>query len=408
MNSLRTLPCMSSMVSKLHRLNVALVRKASSVKESELKRTPLSDFHVEHGAKMVPFAGYSMPVQYKSGLVKEHLHCRSSAAIFDVSHMLQSRIYGKDRVKFIESLTVADVEALKPNTGTLSLFINDHGGIIDDLIINQTSEDHLYIVSNAGCADKDQAHIKNKLALFVAEGHDVSYEPITDMALIALQGPAMARVLQAGVSDDLGKLTFMSGVNTSVFGIPGCRVTRCGYTGEDGVEISVPSNRSVELTSTLLAAKDASVVMAGLGARDSLRLEAGLCLYGNDINDDTTPVEAMLGWTIGKRRRQLADFPAADRILQQIKEKPSRKRVGIVSSGPPIRGGEILSNSGELIGDVTSGCPSPSLKNNVIMGYVSAAHAKNGTKVQFQVRKKTVEGVVTKMPFVPTNYYILK
>ncbi|XP_041457891.1 aminomethyltransferase, mitochondrial-like isoform X2 [Lytechinus variegatus] len=357
---------------------------------------------------MVPFAGYSMPVQYKSGLVKEHLHCRTSAAIFDVSHMLQSRIYGKDRIKFIESLTVADVEALKPNTGTLSLLINDHGGIIDDLIINQTSEDHLYIVSNAGCADKDQAHIKNKLDSFKSEGHDVSFEPITDMALIALQGPAMVRVLQAGVSDDLSKLSFMSGVNTSVFGIPKCRVTRCGYTGEDGVEISVPSKRSVELTSTLLDSTDGSVIMAGLGARDSLRLEAGLCLYGNDIDDDTTPVEATLVWTIGKRRRRLRDFPAADHILQQIKEKPSRKRIGIVSSGPPIRGGEIYSESGECIGHVTSGCPSPSLKTNIVMGYVSAAHAKNGTKVQFQVRKKTVDGVVTKMPFVPTNYYIVK
>ncbi|XP_071491294.1 aminomethyltransferase, mitochondrial-like [Diadema antillarum] len=385
----------------------SVIRNVSS--EADLKKTVLHDFHVEHGAKMVPFAGYSMPVQYKAGLVSEHLHCRSSAAIFDVSHMLQSKIYGRERVKFMESLTVADIEGLPPNKGTLSLLINDQGGIIDDLIINQTSEDHLYVVSNAGCADKDQAHIRSRLESFRAEGHDATFAPLPDMALVALQGPAMARVLQAGVSDDLHKLTFMSGVTTSVFGIPGCRVTRAGYTGEDGVEIAVPASRAVELTTKLLESQDAAVALAGLGARDSLRLEAGLCLYGNDIDDDTTPVEASLTWTIGKRRRQLADFPAADLILQQIKDKPKRRRVGIVSTGPPIRAGvEIFSASGDSIGRVTSGCPSPSLKKNVIMGYVTTPHAKNGTKVNFQVRKKTIEGVVTKMPFVPSGYHIVK
>nr|XP_061841498.1 aminomethyltransferase, mitochondrial-like [Nerophis lumbriciformis] len=378
-------------------------RHASSTGEATLKTTALFDFHRAHGGKMVEFAGWSMPVQYKDSHVSSHTHTREHCSIFDVSHMLQTKVHGKDRIKFMESLVVADVWELKDNQGTLSLFTNDKGGIIDDLIVTKTDQDYLYVVSNAGCADKDSAHMKARLSELKASGCDVDLE-FLDEALIALQGPSMCRVLQEGVKEDLAKLTFMTSALATIFGVPGCRVTRCGYTGEDGVEISVPQSRVVELTERLLAHSE--VKLAGLGARDSLRLEAGLCLYGNDIDETTTPVEAALLWTIGKRRRQTGGFPGADVIVPQIKAKTARKRVGLVSTGPPVRQHTpILSPDGKVIGEVTSGCPSPCLKKNIAMGYVDAAFAKNGTAIQVEVRRKVVPAVVSKMPFVPTNYY---
>uniref|UniRef100_A0A671M1J6 Aminomethyltransferase n=1 Tax=Sinocyclocheilus anshuiensis TaxID=1608454 RepID=A0A671M1J6_9TELE len=331
-------------------------------------------------------------------------HTRQHCSIFDVSRMLQTKVYGRDRVKFIESLIVGDIAELKDNQGTLSLFTNTKGGIMDDLIVTKTDQGYVYVVSNAGCADKDSAHMQARLQEFKAAGHDVDLE-FMEESLIALQGPSMAQVLQKGVGDDLRKLTFMTSVLTPVFGIQGCRVTRCGYTGEDGVEISVPSGDVVSLTEKLLA--DSEVKLAGLGARDSLRLEAGLCLYGNDIDETTTPVEASLVWTIGKRRRQAQDFPGADIIVPQIKAKTQRKRVGLISTGPPVRQHTpILSSDGRVIGEVTSGCPSPCLKQNVAMGYVEAGFSKVGTSIQVEVRKKAVPAVVSKMPFVPTKYYM--
>ncbi|XP_016330602.1 aminomethyltransferase, mitochondrial-like [Sinocyclocheilus anshuiensis] len=377
-------------------------RQAST--EVALKKTPLYEFHRAQGGKMVEFAGWSMPVQYKDSHINSHMHTRQHCSIFDVSHMLQTKVYGRDRVKFIESLIVGDIAELKDNQGTLSLFTNTKGGIMDDLIVTKTDQGYLYVVSNAGCADKDSAHMQARLQEFKAAGHDVDLE-FMDESLIALQGPSMAQVLQKGVGDDLRKLTFMTSVLTPVFGIQGCRVTRCGYTGEDGVEISVPSGDIVSLTEKLLA--DSEVKLAGLGARDSLRLEAGLCLYGNDIDETTTPVEASLVWTIGKRRRQARDFPGADIIVPQIKAKTQRKRVGLISTGPPVRQHTpILSSDGRVIGEVTSGCPSPCLKQNVAMGYVEAAFSKVGTSMQVEVRKKEVPAVVSKMPFVPTKYYM--
>lgn len=352
---------------------------------------------------MVEFAGWSMPVQYTDSHIVSHMHTRQHCSIFDVSHMLQTKVHGRDRVKYMESLIVGDVAELKDNQGTLTLFTNEKGGIMDDLIVTKTDQGYLYVVSNAGCADKDSAHMKAKLAEFKAAGHNVDLEFLEE-SLIALQGPSMARVLQEGLSDDLSKLTFMTSTLATVFGIKDCRVTRCGYTGEDGVEISVPTSSVVALTERLLA--NSEVKLAGLGARDSLRLEAGLCLYGNDIDENTTPVEGTLVWTIGKRRRQARDFPGADIIVPQIKAKTARKRVGLVSTGPPVRGHTpILSPDGKIIGEVTSGCPSPCLKQNVAMGYVEAAYSKNGTAVQVEVRKKAVNAIVSKMPFVPTKYY---
>ncbi|KTF93962.1 hypothetical protein cypCar_00010294 [Cyprinus carpio] len=380
-------------------------RQAST--EVALKKTPLYEFHRAQGGKMVEFAGWSMPVQYKDSHINSHMHTRQHCSIFDVSHMLQTKVYGRDRVKFIESLIVGDIAELKDNQGTLSLFTNTKGGIMDDLIVTKTDQGYLYVVSNAGCADKDSAHMQAstaRLQEFKAAGHDVDLE-FMEESLIALQGPSMAQVLQKGVGDDLRKLTFMTSVLTPVFGIQGCRVTRCGYTGEDGVEISVPSGDVVSLTEKLLA--DSEVKLAGLGARDSLRLEAGLCLYGNDIDETTTPVEASLVWTIGKRRRQAQDFLGADIIVPQIKAKTQRKRVGLISTGPPVRQHTpILSSDGRVIGEVTSGCPSPCLKQNVAMGYVEAGFSKVGTSIQVEVRKKAVPAVVSKMPFVPTKYYM--
>ncbi|XP_003217649.1 aminomethyltransferase, mitochondrial [Anolis carolinensis] len=381
----------------------AAAKRGYASGQDNLKRTPLYDFHRHHGGKMVGFAGWSLPVQYTHSHLESHLHTRKQCSLFDVSHMLQTKVFGKDRVKFLESLVVGDIAELKPNQGTLSLFTNENGGIIDDLIVTSTSEDHLYVVSNAGCMEKDFALMQNKAKEMKASGSDVHLE-VSENALLALQGPAMSQVLQSGVNDSLAKMPFMSSAAMAVFGVQGCRVTRCGYTGEDGVEISVPASRVVELAELLL--KNPTVWLAGLAARDSLRLEAGLCLYGNDIDESTTPVEASLVWTLGKRRRVAMDFPGASIILAQIKEKPKRKRVGLTSIGPPIRQHvPILGPKDKAIGEITSGCPSPCLQKNVAMGYVESEYSKVGTSLTVEVRKKSCPSLVTKMPFVPTHYY---
>lgn len=385
-------------------------RHLASQASGSVQRTCLYDFHVAKGGKMVNFAGWEMPVQYTEGQIASHLHTRSMASIFDVSHMLQTRIHGKDRVAFIESLVVGDIAGLKDSQGTLTLFTNPQGGIKDDLIVNKTNTDYLYVVSNAGCADKDLPHMQNAAEEFRNKGKDVTVE-VLPYGLIALQGPKMVQALQPGLSFDLSKLPFMVNSEAEVFGVQGCRVTRCGYTGEDGVEISIPEDKTVFVVETLLNSSHTNVKLAGLGARDSLRLEAGLCLYGNDIDETTTPIEATLAWTIGKRRRQEANFPGADIILKQLKDKPKRKRVGFVSKGgPPARGGSIIyDESGEKkIGEITSGCPSPSLQENIAMGYIDANFSKAGTPVKLEVRKRTFDGVVSKMPFVPTSYYMPK
>lgn len=382
-------------------------RSTRSFATEELKTTVLHDFHVKHGGKMVPFAGWSMPVQYSDGVLESHHHTRQHASVFDVSHMLQFKVHGKDRIRFLESLVVADIEGLANNTGTLSLLTTDEGGIIDDLIINRTPE-HLYVVSNAGCADKVKKRIQDRLTEVSAE-IDVAVELLEDRALVALQGPEAAKVLQCGTVSDLSKLLFMHGTTTEVFGFGNVRVTRCGYTGEDGFELSIPKEVAVDFCDALLSSKQTEVRLAGLGARDSLRLEAGLCLYGNDIDESTTPVEGVLVWTIGKRRRAAADFPGADVILRQIKEKPKRKRVGLIASGPPARGGTaVLDRDGSTVGQITSGCPSPCLKKNIAMAYVPTSLSKVGTPLQLAIRKKKIDAEVVKMPFVPTNYYFGK
>ncbi|PNJ32162.1 AMT isoform 5 [Pongo abelii] len=355
---------------------------------------------------MVAFAGWSLPVQYRDSHTDSHLHTRQHCSLFDVSHMLQTKILGSDRVKLMESLVVGDIAELRPNQGTLSLFTNEAGGILDDLIVTSTSEGHLYVVSNAGCWEKDLALMQDKVRELQNQGRDVGLE-VLDNALLALQGPTAAQVLQAGVADDLRKLPFMTSAVMEVFGVSGCRVTRCGYTGEDGVEISVPVAGAVHLATALL--KNPEVKLAGLAARDSLRLEAGLCLYGNDIDEHTTPVEGSLSWTLGKRRRAAMDFPGAKVIVPQLKGKVQRRRVGLMCEGAPMRAhSPILNMEGTKIGTVTSGCPSPSLKKNVAMGYVPCEYSRPGTMLLVEVRRKQQMAVVSKMPFVPTNYYTLK
>ncbi|NWX55753.1 GCST protein, partial [Promerops cafer] len=353
---------------------------------------------------MVPFAGWTLPLHYGQGHLRSHLHTRRHCSLFDVSHMLQTLVYGRDRIRFMESLVVGDIAELKPGQGTLTLLTNEKGGITDDLIVTNTSEDHLYVVSNAACADKDLAILRDRAAQLQATGSDVHLE-VSDNALLALQGsPSMARVLQAGLSDDLAKLSFMSSITTTVYGVPGCRVTRCGYTGEDGVEISVPAARAVELAEQLLGVPD--VWLAGLAARDSLRLEAGLCLYGNDIDETVTPAEAGLMCHLGKRRRVAMDFPGAAVIMAQVKEKPRRKPVAVAWTGAgqaPLTSAYL-----HIPGTVTSGCPSPCLGKNIAMGYVEAAHSRAGTELTVEVRKKQHPAVITKMPFVPTQYYMAK
>ncbi|SAM04146.1 hypothetical protein [Absidia glauca] len=365
--------------------------------EESVKKTALYDFHVKQGGKMVPFAGYAMPVLYKNmGALASHLHTREKASIFDVSHMLQSRVVGKDRQKFFETLCVADLHNMPVGQGTLSVFTNEQGGIIDDTIIMQ-QEDCLYVVSNAGCADKDLAHIRKQLGLFQQKGGDVDFQVIDDHSLIAIQGPKAAAALEALVGKNLADFPFMNGRFLDVAGVP-CHVARSGYTGEDGFELSVPTPEIVTITEKLLSNPD--VEMAGLGARDSLRLEAGLCLYGNDLDETTTPVEA------AKSRRETGGFLGAEHILPQIKGGVTRRRVGLTVQGAPARDGtEILNKEGQVIGKITSGCPSPSLKKNIAMGYVANGYHKKGTELDVRVRNKIQPAVIEKMPFVPANYH---
>jgi len=363
---------------------------------------------------MVPFAGYTLPVLYKTetgGVMKEHLHCRSEnkASLFDVSHMGQIRWHGADRVAFLEKIVVGDIASLAPGSGCLSLVTNEDGGIIDDTVITNAG-DFVYMVVNGATKFGDMEHFKEQMDDF--DG-DVSMEYLEDtMQLLALQGPgaadAIAKLLPDGF--DLTNMAFMTGVDTVIDGVEGCRITRCGYTGEDGFEIAMPEAYATSIASRLL--EDEAVLPTGLGARDSLRLEAGLCLYGNDLDEGTTPIEGVLGWTIGppgSRRRVEGGFLGAEKILtpEGKLRKVTRKRVGLMGMKAPAReGAEIYDGTGEnKIGVVTSGTFSPSLKRPIAMGYVETKMAKAGTDIMVKVRNKMQKAEVVKMPFVPSRYY---
>ncbi|OZJ04224.1 hypothetical protein BZG36_02965 [Bifiguratus adelaidae] len=301
-----------------------------------------------------------------------------SALIID-TYIAFQRVTGQDRHKFYEILTVADLQNMPVGQGTLSVFTNENGGIIDDTILMQ-QEDSLYIVSNAACAEKDLAHIRKHLKAFQDKGGDVDVKVIDDHSLIAIQGPKAMQALERIAGEKLTNMNFMTGRLMTIRGVP-VHVARSGYTGEDGFELSIPSGDVIQLTESLLQDKD--VQLAGLGPRDSLRLEAGLCLYGNDLDDTTTPVEAGLTWTIAKSRRETGGFLGAEHILPQIKGGVSRRRVGLFVEGAPAReGAEILDMNGNTVGKVTSGGPSPCLKKNIAMGYVKNGLHKSNTDLQ--------------------------
>lgn len=373
---------------------------------TSLATTPLDRWHRKLGARMVPFAGYAMPVQYdfpeplsercRGGVLAEHLHCRAKAALFDVSHMGQARIEGPGADAALETLVVGDIAGLRAGRQRYTLLTNPAGGIMDDLMIARPAPESWFLVVNAANKAADFAHI----AAHLPAGLDL--ETLPDRALLALQGPKAATVLGA-LDPALAALPFLGFAAATLAGIP-CLISRSGYTGEDGYEISCPAEAAEALADWLL--DDPAVVPAGLGARDSLRLEAGLCLHGNDIDATTNPVEAGLTWTIGKRRRMAADFPGAGPILDMLANGPPRLRVGIRPDGraPARAGTAILNAAGETIGAVTSGGFAPSLNAPIAMGYVRRDCAEDGTDILLAVRGQRLPARIAPMPFVPHRY----
>ena len=360
-----------------------------------LKTTPLDAWHRARGARMVEFAGYAMPVQYQ-GVLAEHLHCRTQAALFDVSHMGQATLTGATAAAALERLVPGDMLSLKPGRQRYTLLTNEAGGIIDDLMVANLGRERLFLVVNASRKDTDFIHIATDLPACVQlHLHE-------DRALLALQGPAAATVI-ARLGQEAAAQPFMGIAEVPLAGIP-CLISRSGYTGEDGFEISVPAEHAEALADKLAA--EPEVAPAGLGARDSLRLEAGLCLYGNDIDELTTPVEADLNWVIGKRRRAAWDFPGAAAIRDQFEHGAHRHRVGIRPDGrAPARAlTDIVAGDGTAAGTVTSGGFSPTLTAPIAMGYVRKDLAAEGTPLHLIVRGKPLPARVVALPFVPHRY----
>jgi len=371
-----------------------------------LRTTPLDAWHRRLGARMVAFAGYAMPVQYaftggladrcRGGIVAEHLHCRAQAALFDVSHMGQAMLTGTNVAAALERLVPGDIIGLKPNRQRYTLLTNEAGGILDDLMVAHLSSDKFFLVVNASRKDDDFAHAAASLPA------GVTLARLVDHALLALQGPAAMTVL-ARLAPGVAALPFQGIAALDIAGIP-CLVSRSGYTGEDGCEISLPGDAAEALADALLAQPE--VAPAGLGARDSLRLEAGLCLYGNDIDELTSPVEAGLTWVIGKRRRAAWDFPGAAVIRDQLENTFPRLRVGIRPEGrAPARAlTDIVAADGTAAGVVTSGGFSPTLNAPIAMGYVRRDLATPGTPVFVVVRGKPLPAAAVALPFVPHRY----
>jgi aminomethyltransferase len=377
----------------------------SSAPPDSLEKTPLHDLHVQLGARMVPFAGYSMPVQYPAGLMAEHRHTRTAAGLFDVSHMGQLRLEGVDAAAALETLLPVDVVSLPVGKQRYGLLLNEEGGIMDDLMFfNRGYADggDIFMIVNGACKAGDMDYIWKKI------GTRCDVVPMPEMALLALQGPTAVDALQR-LAPGVEKLVFMTGGRFSIAGCD-CFLTRSGYTGEDGFEISVPAAQAETLARALLAQTEVKPV--GLGARNSLRLEAGLCLYGNDIDSTTTPVEGALTWAIQKVRRtggaRAGGFPGAERILRQL-DNPSdlvRKRIGLKAlERIPVREHtELESLDGMPIGEVTSGLLGPTINQPVAMAYVQPAFTQLGTRIQAIVRGKRVAMEVSAMPFVTTRY----
>ncbi|MBH3426275.1 glycine cleavage system aminomethyltransferase GcvT [Pseudomonas alkylphenolica] len=368
----------------------------------QLQQTPLQGLHLELGARMVPFAGYAMPVQYPLGVLKEHLHTREQAGLFDVSHMGQIRLRGAQAAKALEALVPVDIIDLPVGMQRYALFTNAEGGILDDLMVANLGNDELFLVVNAGCKDQDLTHLRQHL-----EGQCEVESLFDSRALLALQGPAAAKVL-ARLAPEVSSMTFMQFAPVRLLGVD-CYVSRSGYTGEDGYEISVPAEAAQMLARSLLAEPEVEAI--GLGARDSLRLEAGLCLYGHDIDATCTPIEASLTWAISKARRadgvRAGGFPGAERIFAQQREGVTSKRVGLLpSERVPVREGALIVDAREqVIGRVTSGGFGPSLGGPLAMGTVHSEHAALETDGFAQVRGKLVPMRVVRTPFVAQRYY---
>lgn len=368
--------------------------------EAALLTTPLHDLHQEMGAKMVPFAGYSMPVSYPLGIIHEHRHCRSAAALFDVSHMGQARLIGAGAAAALESLVPADVVDLGVGKQRYSYFTNAGGGILDDLMITRREDDLLLIV-NAACKADDIHHLVTHI------GHRCTVQPLPERALLALQGPLAANAL-GRLNPAVGRLIFMTGTNIELLGAK-CHVTRSGYTGEDGFEISVPAERAIDLARALLAMPE--VKPAGLGARDTLRLEAGMCLYGHDIDTTTTPIEAGLAWAIQKSRRaggaRPGGYPGANAIEAQLARGTAIKRVGLTGlERMPVREGALIHDArGHKLGKVTSGTLAPTVNKPIAMAYLAADHALPSHEVYADVRGKPQPMRVCALPFSPHRYF---
>lgn len=371
-----------------------------------LKRTPLHSLHVDLGARMVPFAGYEMPLQYPTGILKEHLHVRGAAGLFDVSHMGQLAVGARggdtaEVAKALESVVPVDLLGLAPGRQRYALLTNDHGGVRDDLMITRL-DDRLIIIANAACKDTDESYLREALP------EKCEIERLEDRALLALQGPLAATVL-AEASPDVSTMRFMDVRALRIFGTD-CVVSRSGYTGEDGFEISVPSGAAETVARRVL--ENPNVKMIGLGARDSLRLEAGLCLYGSDLDLDTTPVEAALEWSIQASRRsggsRTGGFPGAAIILDQIKNGAPRRRIGLRPEGrAPVRHGASLfrdAQSNDPIGIVTSGGFGPSVNAPIAMGYVMSAAADSADVIFAELRGERVPVRAAKLPFITPRY----
>jgi aminomethyltransferase len=361
-----------------------------------LSRTPLYELHVAQGARMVPFAGYSMPVQYKSGIIAEHLHTRQNAGLFDVSHMGQAVLSGPDAARKLETLVPADIAELAPGRQRYTQFLDENGGILDDLMVTSLPDRRLGLVVNASNKEADFAQVRRHLP-------HLGLEVLADRALLALQGPKAAGVLSR-VLPGVETMAFMAWREAEWDG-SALFVSRSGYTGEDGYEISVPLQRARGFAERLLA--DERVALIGLGARDSLRLEAGLCLHGHDIDPRTSPIEAGLAWSIQKRRRQEGGFPGAERIQRELADGPARRRVGLELAGkaPAREGAEVTTPDDRKIGRVTSGGFAPSLGRPIAMAYVQSDFAAPGTDLNIVVRGTALPARVVQMPFVPHRYF---
>jgi aminomethyltransferase len=357
-----------------------------------LKQTPLHQLHLDLGGKMTAFAGYQLPVHYQKGIIHEHLHCRSHTGFFDISHMGQCEILGDEATKELERLTPSDIAGLKPGQQKYTVLTNDKGGVIDDVIVTRI-ENGLRIIVNAACKVKVFHYLPNRLS-----GRSRFVE-LDGQALFALQGPSSEGIIRK-FSVTAADLQFMTSCETEVGGIA-CSVSRSGYTGEDGFEISVANARAEALARLILAEKD--VIPIGLGARDTLRLEAGLCLYGHELNENITPVEAGLQWLIKKGRN---DFPGADTINRQLQQGTDKTRVGLtVESKQPVREGCVISNENDdVIGSVTSGSFAPSLGMPIAMALLDRNYSSTDTRLYTKVREHKVPVIVTRLPFIPHRY----